>query len=389
MKKIAIVSATRAEYGILVPLIRAVHEDSALELRLIVTGTHLSMQYGYTVEEIEKDGFPVAHRIPILEDGNTPYDISLTMANAIKKFAGCFRDDRPDLLVLLGDRTEMLAIACAAMNERIPIAHIHGGEITEGAVDDCVRHALTKMSYLHFAAAEAYRRRIIQMGEAPERVYNVGSLGTENIMRLSLMQEEEIRKITGIPSNLPYVVVTYHPVTLEEDTVKKQADALCGVMAERKDLFFLITMANADVGGRMINQAMSEYAEEHENARFVRNLGMFRYLSAVKHALLVLGNSSSGVLEAPVLGTPTVNIGDRQKGRLMADTVVCCACEKQEIDSAMRKVEKMEKHPVLLFGDGNTSGKMIFIIKETLQKGIDLKKGFLDCCGDSFSNVIE
>lgn len=381
MKKIAIVTATRAEYGILTPLIRAVSDDSELELQLVVTGTHLSDQYGYTVTEIERDGFPILRKIPILENGNTPYDISLTMANAIKGFAVFFRDEKSDMVVILGDRTEMLGVACAAMNERIPIAHLHGGEVTEGAVDDSVRHALTKMSYLHFTAAEVYRERVIRMGESPTRVFNVGSLGTENILHVSLMREEDIRKSAGIPPKVPYVVVTYHPVTLEENSVMEQVNNLCGAMAERRDLFFLITMSNSDAGGVTANEILSVYGGSHDNASFVQNLGMLRYLSAVRYADFVLGNSSSGVLEAPVLGTPTVNIGDRQRGRIMADSVVCCGCDKSEIVAAMGRAERVERHPVLIFGDGNTSGKIVDIMKKTLKNEMDLKKGFYDRVG--------
>ena len=218
MKKIAIVTATRAEYGLLTPLIRRIINDKELKLELIVTGAHLSDKQEYTINAIYEDGFPISHIIPILEGGNSAYDISATMANAIRGFARCFRDDRPDMVVILGDRTEMLGIASAAMNERIPIAHIHGGEITEGAVDDCIRHALTKMSYIHFTATEEYRNRVIQLGESPNRVFNVGSLGTENILNEKLMNENEIRDDIGISLDKKYSVVTFHPVTLVDET---------------------------------------------------------------------------------------------------------------------------------------------------------------------------
>ncbi|MBO7474073.1 MAG: UDP-N-acetylglucosamine 2-epimerase (hydrolyzing) [Ruminococcus sp.] len=387
MKKIAVVTATRAEYGILTPLIRAVNDDTELELELIVTGTHLIEKYGYTLKFIEKDGFPIAHKIPILEAGNTPYDISITMANAIRGFAECFRDDRPDMVVILGDRTEMLGIAAAAMNERIPIAHLHGGEVTEGAVDDCVRHALSKMSYLHFTSTEVYRNRVVQLGEAPERVFFVGALSTENILKAPLLSETELRKEVGIPEGMKYSVVTFHPVTLEADSAKQQTLALCEAMEACSDTYYLITMANADTGGDIVNKVISEFADKHDNIQLVSSLGMTKYLSAVKYSNYVLGNSSSGIIEAPVLGVPTVNIGDRQKGRLMAETVINCEPDKNSILNAINKAEKMEHHPVLMYGDGTTSKKIVSIIKDTLMNNkVDLKKCFYDMKGEKCEN---
>lgn len=379
MKKIAVITATRAEYGLLLPLIQRIDQDRELELRLIVTGTHLSDKYGHTIDAIREDGFWIAHEIPILEDGNTPYDVSLTMGNAIKRFAACFRDDRPDMMVILGDRTEMLGVAAAAMNERIPIAHIHGGEVTEGAVDDCIRHALTKMSYLHFTSTEVYRRRVIQLGENPDRVFNVGALGTENILHQEMLNNENLRQELEIAQNIPYAVVTYHPVTLEANTAKEQAGELCAAMESRGDIFFLITAANADAGGESMNRLLMEYATGHGNAKFVYSLGMKRYLSAVKYAAFVLGNSSSGILEAPVLGTPTVNIGNRQKGRLTAETVINCGQDRESIIYAMERAERMEHKVSYIFGEGKTSEKIVEVIKDHLIRNrIDLKKGFYE-----------
>ena len=379
MKKIAVVTATRAEYGILTPLIRAIQNDQELELELIVTGTHLSEKYGCTKSFIEADGFPISHEVPILEDGNTPYDISMTMANAITGFAACLRDDRPDMLVILGDRTEMLGVAAAAMNERIPIAHLHGGEVTEGAVDDCVRHALTKMSYLHFTAAQAYKKRVIQLGESPDRVFFVGALSTENILKAKLLDEASVRHDIGIPEGMPYSVVTFHPVTLEENSASRQVSALCAAMEHRDDIFYLITMANSDVGGDTVNKMLGAFADKHKNVKLVSSLGMIRYLSAVKYARFVLGNSSSGIIEAPVLGTPTVNIGDRQQGRLMADTIINCAPETDSIIQAITAAEKTAHSPTLMYGDGSTSQKIVEQIKKHLLGDmIDLKKKFYD-----------
>lgn len=379
MKKVAVVTATRAEYGILRPLLMRLNQEKEIELQLLVTGTHLSEKYGKTENEIIKDDFSIFERIPILEEGNSAYDVSCTMANAIKGFADYFRREKPALLVVLGDRTEMLGVCSAAMNERIPIAHLHGGELTEGAVDDCVRHAITKMSYLHFPAAEIYRKRIIGLGEQPERVYNVGALGVENILKTSLFSYEELCTEIGIPVGRKYVVVTFHPVTLEAGKEMEQVDALIKAMSEKEENFYLITKANADVGGEAVNARFEAYCSSVSNAKLVASLGMKRYLSAVKYSEFVLGNSSSGIIEAPALGTPTVNIGDRQKGRLMAETVIQCGTTTGEIIRGMEKAAEMQHVPTLLFGDGNTSEKICAIIKEFLrQDNVDLKKKFYD-----------
>lgn len=379
MKNIAVITATRAEYGILTPLIKRINDDEELNLKLLVTGTHLSEKHGMTVKFIEEDSFPIEKCIPILEEGNSPYDISLTMANAMKAFAEYFRNERPDMIVILGDRTEMLAIAAAAMNERIPIAHIHGGEVTEGAVDDCVRHALSKMSYLHFPSTDVYRKRIIQLGEDPDRVFNVGALSTENILNQEKIEEGLLREELGIDPKMPYSVVTFHPVTLEEDSVKKETEALISSMAKRKDIFFLITMANADCGGDEVNKMIADACKIYKNMKLVSSLGMKRYLSAVSYAAFVLGNSSSGLIEAPVLGTPTVNIGDRQRGRLMAETIINCSSDEKDIDEAINKAIAAEHKKSYLYGNGNTSQKIVDIIKGVFKEDkIDLKKKFHD-----------
>lgn len=384
MKKIAVVTATRAEYGLLTPLIRRINEDEMLELDLIVTGMHLSGKYGYTIDDIQKDGFLIAHKIFILEEDNTPYGVSLTVANATKGFADCFRQERPDMVLILGDRTEMLGVAVAAVNERIPIAHIHGGEVTEGAVDDCIRHALTKMSYLHFTSTEVYRKRVIQLGEAPERVFNVGALGVENIRNVQLMNKGELERFTGVSLDRAYAVVTFHPVTLEKNTAEKQVEELCAAMASREDIFFFITASNADVGGEKINRLFIKYTESYANAKFVYSFGMKRYLSIVKHALFVLGNSSSGILEVPVLGVATIDIGDRQRGRIEPKSVIHCDPEKGSIVEAMEKVQSKEfKNSVKVmdnpYDKEGTSIMIVNIIKEFLfSTGIDLKKKFYD-----------
>lgn len=378
-RKIAVVTATRAEYGILRPLILKLKQDEDFELQVIVTGTHLDEKYGNTQQEIVRDGVSIFRKIPILEEGNTEFDISIIMANAIKGFAEYFRDEQPELLIVLGDRTEILGICAAAMNARVPIAHLHGGEITEGAVDDCVRHAVSKMSYLHFPANEIYRKRIIQMGESPDRVYNVGALGVENILNVPLLSKEEVCTQVGIPEDKRYVVVTFHPVTLEGERVEDHVNQFLNALERKDEYFYLITKANADAGGALVNQMLEEYAQEKENVKVVASLGMLRYLSALKYAEFALGNSSSGIIEAPALGIPTVNIGDRQKGRLMAETVINCDTTTDSICKAMDIAQKTMHVSSDLYGDGNTSGKIISVIKDYLQNDkIDLKKHFYD-----------
>lgn len=377
MKKIAIVTATRAEYGILKPLICRLEQEKKFEVQLYVTGTHLSKRYGNTKQEIEADGIRIYQEIPILEEGNTPYAISVTMANAVKGFAKAFSKDRPDLLIVLGDRTEILGICCAAMNENIPIAHLHGGELTEGAVDDCVRHAVTKMSYLHFPAAEVYRKRIIQMGEDPKRVINAGALGVENILHVPLYDRQTVEKEIRIPKDHAYVIVTFHPVTLEREQAAEQTRELLAAMEEEKQYDYLITKSNADAGADEINQMLETFAMEHEHVQITTSLGMLRYLSAVRYSAFVLGNSSSGIIEAPALGVPTVNIGDRQKGRLMADTIINCGNAKEDIIQAMRKAAVTEHKRSTLYGDGHTSEIITETIKKLFLEGkINLKKQF-------------
>lgn len=360
--KVAVVTSTRAEYGILRPLIVKLNKIKEIELQLIVTGTHLSPKYGTTINEIERDGMPIYCSIPILVEGNLSTDISQIMANAIVGFAGYFEKEQPDCVFILGDRTEMLGICAAAMNAGVPICHIHGGELTEGAIDDCVRHAITKMSYLHFSSTEVYRKRIIQMGEDPERVFNVGSLGVENIIHTPLLTESELRNELAIRDGRELVAVTFHPVTMEKGREKDQVEQLIGAIEEKTGYYYVITKANADAGSDIVNRAMEDYCSSASNALFFSSLGMKRYLSLVKYSKFVLGNSSSGIIEAPSLGTPSINIGNRQKGRLMADSVICCEPYKNSILNAIGIAEKMEHRPSFLYGDGNTSDKIIDVI---------------------------
>lgn len=375
--KIAVVTATRAEYGLLKPVIKRIMNDDDLDLDLIVTGTHLSLKHGNTQEEIIKDGFPIKHRIEILDPDNDARGISKTVAATIERFADCFFDDRPNMVVILGDRTELMGIAMAAANERIPIAHISGGEITEGAVDDYIRHALSKLSFLHFPSTEIYRKRIIQLGEDPARVFNVGALSVENILGEILLDEEEIRELIGFDS--AYAIMTFHPVTLEDDEEKlHDLQELCKAM-ESVECGFVITSTNADSYGDKYNECFSDLSTRNpDKYKTFSSLGMKRYLSVLKHSSFMLGNSSSGITEAPILGIPTVNVGDRQKGRLMAATIINCKSEHNEIIAAMKEAIAMPHKRTTMFGDGNASKKIVEIIKQFSPDVIDLKKKFYD-----------
>ena len=386
-KHIAVVTSTRADYGILRPLIQRLKAEEAFTTGLLVTGMHLSENFGMTVQEIERDQNPIEARLPVLEEGDSPRDISGTMANTIQQFAVHFSEHRPDLLVVLGDRYEILAVCIAAMNEGIPIVHLHGGETTEGAIDECIRHAISKMSYLHFTSTEKYRERVIQLGEAPERVFAVGALGVENVCRTQLMDEAELRAELEL-ADAPYISVTFHPVTMEQGQAEKQVKELLAAMDKFSESYrnvqYLVTKANADAGGRAINQILEEYAQSHANVKLYASLGMYRYLSSLKYCTFVLGNSSSGIIEAPSFGVPIINIGDRQKGRIQAESVINCLPDRDSILSAMDKAISSELQTVCRnvqnpYGKGDTSERITAVIKEYLQEDkISLKKSFYD-----------
>lgn len=380
---ICVLTTTRADYGILRPLLSALSEDGALELRLAVTGSHLSGDFGMTVREIEADGFPIDARIPILQVED--HSMSRELSRAVEGFGDYFRARPPALLIALGDRYEAFAACAAAVCACVPIAHLHGGETTEGAVDEYFRHCITKMSYLHFTAAEAYRRRVIQLGEDPARVFNVGGLGVENALHTEFLTPEQLENELDFPLfSRPYVVTTFHPVTLEPGLAKTQLGELLAAIAGREDLHFLITKSNADTGGWDINKRLDAFAEEHPNCRVVASLGMRRYMSALKYALCVLGNSSSGLTEAPSFGIPTVNVGDRQRGRIQAESVINCRPERADILCALERAcspegRALAARAVNPYGDGNTSKRICRVVKETLLAGgIDLKKKFCD-----------
>lgn len=352
-------------------------------MRVVATGAHLSPEFGLTYQEIEKDGVPIDKKIEILLSADTPSAISKSMGMAMIGFADYFAESAPDALLVLGDRYETLAVCCAAMNERIPIIHLYGGETTEGAVDEAVRHAITKMSYLHLTSTEAYRRRVIQLGESPERVFTVGAVGVENALRTPLLSREGLQDSLGCRLDSPYAVVTFHPVTLEDSRTKQQFSELLAAMSAHRDMQFIMTKANADQNGRIVNRMMEEYAMNRPNVICFSSLGMTRYLSALKYAAMVIGNSSSGLIEAPSFGIPTVNIGDRQRGRLRAESVIDCEPEREAIYKAMEKAGSAEfqnicKHASNPYGDGRATEKIIDAVLQMFGKPIDLKKKFYD-----------
>lgn len=383
MKKIAIITATRAEYGILKPLIVALRKEKEFAVSLLVTGTHLLSEYGNTYKAIEEDGIAIDAKIPLSIATASGRDVSKCMAEAISIFADYFHDNRPDLLIVLGDRYEILAFAIAAFNERIPIAHICGGETTQGAVDEAYRHAVTKMSYLHFASAEEYAKRIIQLGESPDRVFNVGGLIIENILSLKSVEKEQLDEFLGFKLNGKYALMTFHPVTLTDCDARAQSKQVIEAMVEHPDITFICTKANADVGGSVINEELEKAAEKYDNIHLYASLGQARYLTLMKNAAFVLGNTSSGIGEAPAFKTPTVNIGDRQKGRLRADSIIDCANDTKVINEAIDKALSNDfiasiKNMTNPYGDGHTSCKIVNIIKEQLNKDINLVKSFYD-----------
>jgi GDP/UDP-N,N'-diacetylbacillosamine 2-epimerase (hydrolysing) len=383
-KKICILTATRAEYGLLKPVILKLMAMPALDVRVVATGMHLSPEFGLTYKEIESDVIPIDEKVEILLSSDTPVAISKTMGLAMMGFADYFARLKPDMLLVLGDRYETLAVCCVAMNQRIPIAHMYGGETTEGAVDECIRHAITKLSYLHFTSTEAYRNRVIQLGETPDRVFCVGAVGIENILQEALLSKSELEESLGCVLDKPYAVITFHPVTLE-DSSAEQFQQLLDVCLRHQEMKNIFCKANADVHGRIINQMIDEYTKEHDHAAVYASLGMMRYLSAVKYSAMVMGNSSSGLVEAPSFGVPTINIGDRQKGRLQAESVINCQPICEEIEKAVtlalsESFKEKARNTINPYGDGNTSGKIVQVLQEFLVEDnrIDLKKKFYD-----------
>ena len=385
MKRIGIMTGTRAEYGLLKPLMQEINKDNDLELYLIVSGMHLSPEFGMTYQEIEEDGFEINAKVEMLLSSDSPAGISKSIGLGVIGFADEFQRADLDMLILLGDRYEALSAAICALVMRIPIAHLHGGEVTEGAIDEGIRHSITKMSYLHFTSTEQYRNRVIQLGENPERVFYVGALGVENIKKIKLMTKEELERSSHFEIDENTVIVTYHPVTLENNTVEEQFLNLLEVLDRNPKIRMIFTKANADTNGRIVNELIDKYAAQNsERACAFVSLGQKRYLSALKYCRIVIGNSSSGIIEAPSFGKPIINIGDRQKGRICADSVINCGYTQQEIQQAMEtalteEFENKARNCRNPYEKENTAANIISVIKDyLLNDKIKLKKGFYD-----------
>lgn len=347
MRKICIITGSRAEYGLLSGLMSAIQKEEQLQLQIIVTNMHLSSEFGLTYKEIEKDGFYIDKKVQMLLSSDTANATTKSVGLAIIGFADAYEDLQPDLIVLLGDRYEMLAAASAALFYKIPIAHIHGGEITEGAYDDSIRHAITKMSHLHFTSTETYRKRVIQLGEQPDSVFNVGALGVENIKRVNLLSKAELEKSINFGFGDQAILVTFHPVTLENQTSREQCENLLAILDEFNDYRIIFTQSNSDTDGRIIYNLINQFVQDHPKRSIVfPSLGLVRYLSAIQYVKAVVGNSSSGILEVPGFGIPSLNIGNRQKGRIAAKSVIHCGVQKEEIREGLLKALS-EEHAVI------------------------------------------
>lgn len=385
MRKICIITGTRAEFGLLSGLMRLIQQSENTTLQVVATNMHLLERYGNTYREIEDAGFAINYKVPMLdENGSNDSTATLkAMSQALAGFAGAYDVLCPDLIVVLGDRFEILCAVEAALIKQIPVAHIHGGELTFGAYDDAIRHSITKMSHLHFTSTEAYRKRVIQLGEQPERVFNVGALGVENIKRVPFMTKEELEEDLKFEVGDKTLLITYHPVTLSESDPIDDINALFAALNEHPDLRVIFTMPNSDTGGQVIADAIERYVEEHtDKVRAYKSLGMKRYLSVMKYCAAVVGNSSSGILETPSFHIPTLNIGSRQDGRIAADSVYNCGINKESISAGLdyilsdkfREIAANTTNPYEKEG----TAQAIFDVISTYQLNDVIKKQFYD-----------
>jgi GDP/UDP-N,N'-diacetylbacillosamine 2-epimerase (hydrolysing) len=382
MKRVCIVTGTRAEYGLLRWVMEGIRLSPVLELQLIVTGMHLSPEFGMTVDAIEADGFKIDRKVEMLLSSDTPVGVTKSMGLGMIGFADALAELKPDMVLVLGDRYEIFAAAASALIARIPIAHLHGGEATEGLIDEPIRHSVTKMAHLHFVATEEYRRRVIQLGEQPERVFQVGGLGIDNILRLKLLSRDELESSLNFKLAKRNLLVTFHPVTLEQNTSAKQMDELLAVLAELEDTGLIFTMPNADTEGRVLFRQIKAFCAKHSHAHAFTSLGQLRYLSCIQHVDGVIGNSSSGLAEVPSFKKGTVNIGDRQRGRLKAASVIDCEPEKVSISNALEKLFSPEFQAMLStvvnpYGTRGASGAIVKVLEHQQLDDL-LKKRFRD-----------
>lgn len=382
-RKICVVTGTRAEYGLLYWLMKEISQDHFFEFQLVVTGMHLAPEFGLTYKQIRSDGFEINAKVEMLLSSDTPVGVSKSIGLGIIGFADVFEDLKPDIIVVLGDRSEIFAAVSAAMIARVPVAHIHGGETTEGAYDESMRHSITKMSHLHFTSTEIYRNRVIQLGEQPQYVFDVGAPGIDNIKRLKLMSRDEFEKSINFKLGKKNLLVTFHPVTLERSTAKKQFLDLLVALNELEDTYIIFTKANSDVDGRVINSMIDEYVQSNsDNSIAYTSLGQLRYLSAMQFVDGVVGNSSSGLIEAPSFHIGTINIGDRQKGRIKAASVIDCLPTYNSIKFALTELYSAEFNAKLKevqnpYGEGGAVDKIISKLKSLSVDNL-LKKQFYD-----------
>ena len=379
-RKICVVTGSRAEFGLLFWVLKELLDDKDIKLQLVVTGMHLSKEFGYTYKEIEKD-FKIDSKINMQLFSDTSEGISSSMGIAQKLFSKVYKKLKPDIILVLGDRYEIFSAVCAAMIAKVPIAHIHGGEITEGSWDDNIRHCITKIAHLHFTATDEYRNRVIQLGEQPNRVFNFGGLGVENIKKLKLLNKKDFERSIQFKLNKKNLLITFHPATLENVSPKKQFWELLKSIDDLKNTNFIFTKTNSDLNGKAINLMIDEYVEKNSYRSAVyTSLGQLKYLSAFKHVDAVVGNSSSGIIEAPSFKIATINIGDRQKGRVKADSIIDCLPNKENLKKTFKLIYsndfkknlKKVKNP---YDKGNSSSKIVKILKNIDLENI-LKKNF-------------
>jgi UDP-hydrolysing UDP-N-acetyl-D-glucosamine 2-epimerase len=385
MRKIAVVTGTRAEYGLLYWIIKGIYESPDLELQLIVTGTHLSHEFGLTVKEIEADGFPIIERVEMLLSSDTEVSIVTSMGLGMIGFAKAYERLRPDILLVLGDRFEIHSAVASAIPFRIPVAHIAGGEVTEGAMDESFRHSITKMSHLHFPANQEYAARITQMGELENNVFCVGVLGRDNMFKLNLLDKQQLAQELQLPYEKKWGIVTYHPVTLEKGSAETQIMELLKGLCSFTDIYWILTSSNADMENRIINKNMEQYVKDNiEKAKLFNSLGQLKYLSVLKNADLMVGNSSSGLVEAPSFELPVVDIGDRQKGRVSPKNVINVSrCEKNVIVAAINQAISNDFRYSLkglrkLYGEAGASEKIVNKLKSISLDVNLIKKRFYD-----------
>lgn len=383
MRKVCVITGTRAEYGLLYWTLKALQKDPSIELQLCVTGMHLSPEFGLTYKQIEEDGFIINSKVETLLSSDSSQGISKSIGLGIIGFSDAFEQLQPDIILVLGDRFEIFAAVSAAMCFRIPVAHCHGGEATEGVIDESIRHSITKMSHIHFTSTKEYKNRVIQLGESPKNVFNTGALGIENINLLKLFSKTEFEKSIGRKLAKKNVLITFHPVTLEKETSEEQFSNLIETLNEFEDLFLIFTYPNADNEGRIIIKMIDEYTKNNPNksVSFI-SMGQLRYLSALQYVDFVIGNSSSGIIEVPSFKIPTINIGDRQKGRVMSASIINCLPTKKAIANAIKKaiapLFKSEiKNISNPYDNGNSSATIVKKLKE-IEINKLLKKEFFN-----------